>query len=86
LYDIGILISMKKNKKVTIRITESQMKRLSDTLIDEQMNQSQFLREMIDTYVRRCRKTNKIGVQQVIQEIKDADRENPKTKLLYEKK
>lgn len=43
------------------------------------MNQSQFLREMIDTYVRRCRKTNKLGVQQVIQEIKDADRENLKS-------
>lgn len=70
---------MNKNRKVTIRITESQMRRLSDTLINEQMNQSQFLREMIDKYVRFCRKTNKLGVQQVIEEIKDADIENKKS-------
>jgi hypothetical protein len=69
---------MNKNRKVTIRITESQMRRLSDTLINEQMNQSQFLREMIDKYVRFCRNTNKEGVQQVIKEIKDADKENKK--------
>lgn len=70
---------MNKNRKVTIRITESQMRRLSDTLINEQMNQSQFLREMIDKYVRFCRNTNKEGVQQVIQEIKDADNKNKKS-------
>jgi hypothetical protein len=78
LSDIKIFIVMNKNKRVTIRITESQMRRLSDTIINEQMNQSQFLREMIDKYVRNCRTTNKSGVQQVIQEIKDADRENRK--------
>ncbi len=77
---------MNKNRKVTIRITESQMRRLSDTLIDEQKNQSQFLREMIDKYVRFCRKTNKGGVQQVIQEIKDADNEIKKSIYYNEKK
>jgi hypothetical protein len=77
---------MNKNRKVTIRITESQMRRLSDTLIDEQKNQSQFLREMIDKYVRFCRNTNKRGVQQVIKEIKDADNENKKSNYYNEKK
>lgn len=77
---------MNKNRKVTIRITESQMRRLSDTLIDEQINQSQFLREMIDKYVRFCRNTNKRGVQQVIKEIKDADNENKKSNYYNEKK
>ncbi len=77
---------MNKNKKITIRITESQMRRLSDTLINEQINQSQFLREMIDKYVRNCRKTNKKGVQQVIQEIKDTDSENKKSRILNEEK
>ena len=76
-----VFIYMNKNKKITIRITESQMRRLSDTLIDEQMNQSQFLREMIDKYVRYCRKTNKQDVQHVIQEIKDANKENKKYNL-----
>jgi hypothetical protein len=69
---------MNKNRKVTIRITESQMRRLSDTIINEQINQSQFLREMIDKYVRNCRTRNKSGVQQVVKEIKDVDRENRK--------
>jgi metal-responsive CopG/Arc/MetJ family transcriptional regulator len=78
---MNVFIYMNKNKKITIRITESQMRRLSDTLINEQVNQSQFLREAIETYVRRCRKTNKRGVQQVIQEIKDTDREIPKSNL-----
>ncbi len=77
---------MNKNRKVTIRITESQMRRLSDTLINEHMNQSQFLREMIDKYVRFCRKTNKEGVQQVIQEIKDADNQIKKSNYYNEKK
>ena len=77
---------MNKNKRVTIRITESQMRRLSDTIIDEQMNQSQFLREMIDKNVRNCRTTNKSGVQQVIKEIKDADNQNKKSNYYNEKK
>jgi len=86
LSDINIFISMNKNRKVTIRITESQMRRLSDTIIDEQINQSQFLREMIDKYVRFCRNTNKRGVQQVIKEIKDADNQNKKSNYYNEKK
>jgi hypothetical protein len=86
LSDKDIFIIMNKNKKITIRITESQMRRLSDTLINEQINQSQFLREMIDKYVRNCRKTNKKGVQQVIQEIKDTDSENKKSRILNEEK
>lgn len=77
---------MNKNRKVTIRITESQMRRLSDTLINEQMNQSQFLREMIDKYVRFCRKINKGSVQQIIQEIKDSENEIKKSNYYNEKK
>jgi len=78
---MNVFIYMNKNKKITIRITESQMRRLSDTLINEEVNQSQFLREMIDKYVRYCRKTNKQDVQHVIQEIKDANKENKKYNL-----
>ncbi len=76
-----VFIYMNKNKKITIRITESQMRRLSDTLIYEEVNQSQFLREMIDKYIRYCRKTNKQDVQHVIQEIKDANKEIKKYNL-----
>ena len=67
---------MNKNKRVTIRITESQMRRLSDTIINEQINQSQFLREMIDKYVRNCRTTKKSNVLHKINEIRDMNNEN----------
>lgn len=62
---------MKKNRKVTIRLTESQMKRLTDTLIEEQITKSQLIREMIDKYVRFCRTTTKSNVLQKINEIRD---------------
>lgn len=71
---------MNKTKKVTIRITESQMRRLTESLINERMNMSKFLREMIDKYVRYCRISNKNDVQQVIQEIKDVNSKIKKTK------
>ncbi len=40
---------MKNNKKksITIRITENQYKRLIDTVIEEEINKSQFIRESI---------------------------------------
>lgn len=62
---------MKKNRKVTIRLTESQMKRLTDTIIEEQITKSQLIREMLDKYVRFCRTTSKSNVLQKINEIRD---------------
>ncbi len=62
---------MKKNKKITIRITESQMKRLTDSLVEEKLNMSQIIREMINNYARFCRSTNKSNVLQKINEIRD---------------
>ena len=67
---------MNKSKKLTIRLTESQMKRLTDTLIEEQMTKSQIIREMIDKYVRFCRNTNKSNVLQKINEIRDMNKQN----------
>ena len=63
---------MNKTKKLTIRLSEVQLKKLTDTLIDEQMTKSKIIREIIDKYVRTCRKTSKEDVVQVINEIKDA--------------
>ncbi len=62
---------MKKNRKVTIRLTESQMRRLTDTIIEEQITKSQLIREMINKYVRFSRNTNKSNVLQKINEIRD---------------
>lgn len=62
---------MNKSKKITIRVTESQMKRLTDTIIEEQITKSQLVREMLDKYVRFCRTTNKSNVLQKINEIRD---------------
>ena len=64
---------MNKTKKLTIRLSESQMRRLSDTLVEEQITKSQIIREMIDKYVRTCRRTRKSDVMQIINEIKDTD-------------
>ncbi len=63
---------MNKTKKLTIRLSEVQLKKLTDTLIDEQITKSQIIREIIDKYVRTCRRTSKEDVVQVINEIKDA--------------
>jgi hypothetical protein len=76
LSDIDIFIDMNKSKKLTIRLTESQMRRLSDTLIEEQISKSQIIREMIDKYVRICRTTKKSNVLHKINEIRDMNNEN----------
>ena len=44
---------MKKNKHLIIRITESQLKRLTQHLITEEQNKSEFLRTLIEE--RICR-------------------------------
>ena len=67
---------MNKNRKVTIRVTESQMRRLTDTLIDEQITKSQIIREMIDKYIRNCRNPMKSDVLHKINEIKDSTNKN----------
>jgi len=68
LSDIQVFILM-KNKKLTIRITESQFKRLSDRIIDEQTTKSSFLRNLIENSEQVCRKestcsksSNKSGI------------------------
>jgi hypothetical protein len=37
-----------KNRKVVIRITESQFKRLSKAIIDEETSKSDFMRKLLD--------------------------------------
>ncbi len=44
---------MKKNKHLIIRITESQLKKLTEHLITEEQNKSEFLRTLIEE--RICR-------------------------------
>jgi DNA-binding transcriptional regulator YbjK len=66
---------MKKNRRVSIRLTESQMMRLTDTLIEEQITKSQLIREMINKYVRFSRRTDKSNVLQKINEIRDINNE-----------
>jgi len=66
---------MKKNRRVSIRLTESQMIRLTDTLIEEQITKSQLIREMINKYVRFSLITDKSNVLQKINEIRDINNE-----------
>lgn len=44
-----------KSKKLTIRITESQFKRLSDKIIEEQTNKSKYVRNLLDQIDLVCR-------------------------------
>lgn len=49
---------MKNNKKksITIRITENQYKRLIDTVIEEEINKSQFIRESIKYQISKIKR------------------------------
>lgn len=44
-----------KNKKVTIRITESQFRRLSDRIIEEQTTKSNYMRNLLEKSDFSCR-------------------------------
>ena len=44
-----------KNKKITIRITESQFRRLSDRIIEEQTTKSNYMRSLIEKSDIFCR-------------------------------
>jgi hypothetical protein len=50
---------MKKNKYLIIRITESQLKKLTEHLITEEQNKSEFLRTLIEE--RICRNESNTG-------------------------
>ncbi|CAN1513250.1 hypothetical protein MCERE19_00847 [Spirosomataceae bacterium] len=63
---------MRKSKTLRVRITENQLKRLTDVLIEEELNKSELIREMIDKYVRSCRSPKKKDVVQEINKIKDS--------------
>ena len=53
---------MKNNKKksITIRITENQYKRLIDTVIEEEINKSQFIRESIKYQISKIKRKSEI--------------------------
>jgi metal-responsive CopG/Arc/MetJ family transcriptional regulator len=69
---------MRKSKTLRVRITENQLKRLTDVLIEEELNKSELIREMIDKYVRSCRNTQKKDVVQEITKIKGRNTITPK--------
>jgi metal-responsive CopG/Arc/MetJ family transcriptional regulator len=69
---------MRKLKTLRVRITENQLKRLTDVLIEEELNKSELIREMIDKYVRSCRNPKKKDVVQEITKIKGRNTINPK--------
>jgi hypothetical protein len=55
---------MKNNKKklITIRITENQYKRLIDTVIEEEINKSQFIRESIKYQISKIKRKNRTNL------------------------
>jgi len=73
-----IFIDMRKSKTLRVRITENQLKRLTDVLIEEELNKSELIREMIDKYVRSCRNPQNKDVVQEITKIKGRNTITPK--------
>lgn len=47
-----------KNKKITLRITESQFKTLCERIIEEETTKSNFIRNLIEEQGQICRKKN----------------------------
>ena len=49
---------MKKNKEksITIRITEQQYRNLIDTIVEEEINKSEFIRESIKYQIGRIKR------------------------------
>jgi len=45
----------KKNRTISVRVTEDQFYKLTSTLYREKKNLSQFLRESIEKYGQSCR-------------------------------
>ncbi len=45
------LYYMKKTKKLIVRITENQFKKVADALITEERNKSAFVRNALDCYI-----------------------------------
>jgi hypothetical protein len=64
---------MNKNKHLIIRITESQLKKLTEHLITEEQNKSEFLRTLIDE--RICRNESNTGKSSKTLKISDITNE-----------
>lgn len=47
-----------KNKRITLRITESQFKRLCERIIEEETTKSKFIRNLLEEKEQICRKEN----------------------------
>lgn len=47
-----------KNRKITLRITETQFKTLCDRIIEEGTTKSNFIRSLIEEQEQICRKKN----------------------------
>jgi hypothetical protein len=61
---------MRKTKILHVRLTESQFEKLTETLIYEQMNQSELIRQIIEKYTRFYRVKRKKIVAQLIEQNK----------------
>jgi hypothetical protein len=64
---------MNKNKHLIIRITESQLKKLTEHLITEEQNKSEFLRTLIEE--RICRNESITGKSSKTLKISDITNE-----------
>lgn len=50
---------MIKTKKITIRITENQLKFICERIIEEETTKSDYIRDLIENKSKTCRKSNR---------------------------
>ena len=72
---------MNKEKHLRIRITERQLRLLTERIIEEEKTKSELIREMIDNYIKFCRKTNKSELIEINKTIQDLNSNNTTSKF-----
>ena len=68
---------MNKDKHLRIRITERQLRLITELIIEEEKTKSELIREIIDDYIKICRKTNKSNLSEIKKTIQDLNNNNP---------
>jgi hypothetical protein len=77
----------KKSRNIRIRITEDQFKRLSDSIIQEEMTKSSLIREILQDYFEKnCRNSETMRKSEISRVFQDTTHSNPKRLKMTDKK
>ena len=76
--NVIFIVMNKKSRHIRIRITEDQFKKLSYSLIQEQMTKSSLIREVLNDYLEKnCRDTDTKVEIEISKIIEDTTHSNP---------